>query len=143
MLGLQCEQNIIPRPQSSEQSGGANRASDAAWVPGFEFLPADGHWAIRFTSLYLHFLTCAMGIIIVWLSWYKHKYIEQPSTQQLSALNIKCRVVLTVYKFQLILVFTFSLCLPSRFRLILCLSLRPCLLSSLFPCPSKSPHPPV
>lgn len=84
-------------------------ASDAAGVPGFEFLPADGHWAIRFTSLYLHFLTCAMEIIIVRLSWYKHKYIEQPSTQQLSALNIKCRVVLTVYKFQLILVFTFFL----------------------------------
>lgn len=52
-------------------------ASDAAWVPGFEFLPADGHWAIRFTSLHLHFPTCAMGITIVWLLWYKHKYIEQ------------------------------------------------------------------
>lgn len=82
-------------------------ASDAAWVPGFEFLPADSSWAIRFTSLYLHFLTCAMEIIIVWLSWYTRKYIEQPSTQQVSALNIKCRVVLTVYKFQLILVFAF------------------------------------
>ena len=48
-----------------------------------------------------------MEIIIVWLSWYTRKYIEQPSTQQVSALNIKCRVVLTVYKFQLILVFAF------------------------------------